>query len=69
MDEFDGRCILNLWRYSRVEGSCTGSGRGLERDDGWEVQFILDEVAEKVNRVEGGIRIGEEDLYLAATEK
>jgi len=35
----------------------------------WEVQFILDEVAEKVNRVEGGIRIGEENLYLAATEK
>ena len=36
---------------------------------GWEVQFILDEVAEKVNRVEGGIRIGEEDLESAAVKK
>jgi hypothetical protein len=52
-----------LRRYSRVEGSCTGSGRGIREGlMGWEVQFILDEVAQKVNRVEGGIRVGEEDL-------
>jgi hypothetical protein len=63
VEESDGWCILNLRRYSRVEGSCTGSGRGIREGlMGWEVQFILDEVAQKVNRVEGGIRVGEEDL-------
>lgn len=29
-----------------------------------EVQFIMDEVAEKENGVEGGIGIGEKDLQL-----
>lgn len=29
-----------------------------------DVQFIMDEVAEKENCVEGGIRIGEKDLRL-----
>ena len=31
VDEFDGWCLLDLMRYSRVESSCTGSGAGLDR--------------------------------------
>jgi len=55
---FESRGLLH-WVWRRIR-------KGTEKGD---VQFILDEVAHKVNRVEGRIRIGEKDLLLRGFER